>query len=241
MPSSLSAAATSSAQDLALASGDTSASLRFYDGARWFITRILWRYFRVNVLGREKLSHPGSVLIAPIHRSNLDAPLINAGSSRRIRSLAKQSLFKGKALAWIMAALGGFPVERGTADRGALRAARLLLDKGDPLLVFPEGTRQSGRTVGEMFDGVAYLAAKTGAPVIPIAIAGSEEAMPSGAKFPRRGHVTIVVGDAIEAPANPKGRVTVGDRERYSAALHTELQGLLDQAFADRDARAAAN
>lgn len=208
-----------------------SSSLRVYRSVRACIKAVIWRYFRVAVHGRSRLSAGGPLIIAPVHRSNLDAPIIAAGSDRRVRSLSKRSMFSSKPAAWFISALGAFPVEREAVDREALTAARRLLDDGEAMLVFPEGTRQSGRAVGEVFDGVAYLAAKTGARVVPVAIAGSGEALPPGAKWPKRTTIVVTVGEVIDPPVPEGRRVTLSDRERFSTALRDELQRLLDEAY----------
>jgi len=82
----------------------------------------------------------------------------------------------------VCAALGAIPLRRGEADREAMRSARALLDQGEMMIVFPEGTRQSGPEVADVFDGMSYLASKTGATIVPVGVAGTEEAMAKGAK-----------------------------------------------------------
>ena len=171
-----------------------------YRLTRVFVRVVLWSYFRLGVSGREHLDGDAALIIAPVHRSNLDGLLLAPLTRRRFRSLAKESLFQVRPLAWFMAALGAFPVRRGSADRESLRAARLLLDEGATLLVFPEGGRQRGDEIGELFDGAAYLAARTGAPVVPVGIAGTEEAMAEGVRLPRPCRVQVVVGPALPPP-----------------------------------------
>ena len=166
--------------------------------------------------------------------SNLDSVLVATASSRRCRALAKHTMWNNRPFAWLISSLGAFPVERGTADREALRAARMLLEDGEAMFVFPEGTRQESREIGEIYDGVAYLAAKTGARALPIGIAGTGEAMGKGTKFPKREKVVIHVGELIEPPEATGKRVTVGDRAAYSERLGAELQKLMDAAYQRR-------
>ena len=167
---------------------------------RAFIRVVLWSYFRVEASGRENLAVKGAVILAPVHRSNLDALLLSALTRRRIRAVAKESLFRVNPLAWFISALGAFPVRRGSADRESLRAARFLLDRKEMLLVFPEGGRQHGDHIGDLFHGTAYLAARSGASVIPVGIAGTEEAMAQGVRFPRPRKVQVVVGATLRPP-----------------------------------------
>jgi len=225
-------------QQYALEVGAKPSSLKVYKVVITLIRRVLNPYFRVEAHGPvENLNIDGPLLLAPVHRSNLDSLLVAGFSSRRCRALAKHTMFKSNPFAWLVSALGAFPVERGTADREALRAARMLLDMGQAMIVFPEGTRQDSREVGDIFDGVAYMSAKTGARVVPIAIAGTGEAMGKGTKIPKRTKVVIHVGDVMEPPSGSGKRVTVGDRAAFSERLGASLTELMDQAYAAYDAR----
>jgi 1-acyl-sn-glycerol-3-phosphate acyltransferase len=203
---------------------------------KFTIRRLLYPYFRVQIIGLENLKIERSVIVAPTHRSNLDSPLLGAAGSRRVRALSKESLFKKKPFAWYLSRLGAFPVKRGSADRESMRVARDLLELGEPLLVFPEGTRQTGNTIGEMFDGTAYMAAKSNAPVIPIGIAGTEAAMPPGAKFPRRSKVTIVIGKEIPVPGDG-GRVPRSALRQFTADIEAAMQEALDRAVEHSEGR----
>ena len=98
---------------------------------------------------------------------------MTACTTRRLRYMGKDSIWKVKALNPIIDALGAFPVHRGTADREALRTSIAVVESGQPLVMFPEGTRQSGPVVQELFDGPAYVAAKSGAPIVPVGITGT--------------------------------------------------------------------
>lgn len=187
-------------QDRAQAVASGRMALVVYRLTRIFIRVFLWSYFRLGASGREHFVGEGALIIAPVHRSNLDPLLLAPLTSRRFRALAKESLFQSRPLAWLIAALGGFPVRRGAADRESLRSARLLLDEGATLLIFPEGGRQRGDDVGELFGGTAYLASRTGTAVVPVGIAGTEEAMTQGVRLPRPRRVRVVVGPALLPP-----------------------------------------
>ena len=181
--------------------------------------------------GKENLSTPGPAILAPVHRSNLDVPLIAGHCPRRVRSLAKQAMFRGPVSRWFSSCIGAFPVQRWRLDRAALETAQTLLARGELLLVFPEGTRGAGAAVGDLHNGCAYLAEATGAPVIPIGVAGTDEAMPPGAKLPRPKRVVLTVGEPI-APAQVAGEAEAGRERRraLSVSLRAEMQRLLDEA-----------
>lgn len=171
------------------------------------------------------LDLPGATILAPVHRSNLDSALLATKSSRRIRALGKESLFTTPGVSYLCAALGAIPVRRGEADRDALKAAKGLLDAGETMIVFPEGGRQAGSTIGELFDGAAWLAARTGARVIPVGIAGTGAAMPEGAKFIHRATVAIVPGEPMAAPTGADGkRASRQDLQAFTARLKERLQ-----------------
>ncbi len=219
-------------REWSFAVGDSAMAERVHGATRSFIRSAIFPYFRVTVRGREKLNLPGPLLVAPVHRSNLDSPLVAALSERRLRVLAKESLFSLKPFAWYISSLGAFPLKRGTADREATRAARLVLDRGEPLLVFPEGTRQAGRQIGELFDGTIWLASKTDATIVPVGIAGSGEALPSGTKVPRRTTIAIVVGEPLPPP---EGRLNRRELSERTEEFGRRLQAAMDQAYADFD------
>ena len=119
-----------------------------------------------------------------------------------------------------------------TADREALRRCIELLESGEPLVMFPEGERKSGPTVQPLFDGASYIAMKANVPIIPMAIAGSERAMPKGAKFvfPRKVHV--VIGEPMRVAEAENSKLQREAARVLSQDLHAELQRLLDAANA---------
>jgi 1-acyl-sn-glycerol-3-phosphate acyltransferase len=198
----------------------------------WFVaTSIARTYFRTKVWGKENVPRSGAFIISPVHRSNLDTPLLALVTTRRMRYMGKESLWKRKWSAWYFTAAGGFPVERATADRDALNACLEVLERGEPLVLFPEGTRQSGPVVTEMFDGAAWLASRVQCPILPVGIGGSERAMSKGSKFPRPTRMTLVVGKPIHpAPHTGKGRVSRRSVKELTAALRASLQTLFDEA-----------
>lgn len=198
-----------------------------YLSVRAAIRWLLWPYFRLRVTGREHIPLDGPVILAPVHRSNLDSFLLSPLTRRRLRALAKISLFKVRPLAWFLASLGAFPVRREAADRESMRVARQLLSDGNLLLVFPEGTRCDGPVVDELYDGTAWLANKAGARVVPVGIAGSGEAMPPGARVPKPRRVRLVVRPAIEPPPPGAPRSALRD---WTTTLRSELQAALDEA-----------
>ena len=187
-------------------------------------------YTRTRVVGRHNIPRSGAFVLAPIHRSNIDTPLAAAVCSRRLRFMGKDSLWKIRAIGWLLSALGAFPVTRGTADREALKRCIAVLEMGEPLVLFPEGTRQSGPTVMPLFDGAAYIAVKAGVPIIPLGIGGSERVMPKGRKmiYPRK--CVLVIGEPITARIDETGRVSRSAVKELTEKLTVDLQRLFDEA-----------
>lgn len=197
----------------------------------------LWT--RLSIEGAEHVPAHGPFVLAPVHRSNMDTPIAAAVTKRRLRFMGKDSLWKQRFAGWVLSTLGGFPVNRGTADREALARCVHVLEGGEPLVLFPEGERKSGPVVQPMFDGAAYVAARAGVAIVPVGIGGSEAVMPKGKKFIRPRKVHVIVGAPIPAPArSSSGRVPRAAIKETSALLHDRLQTLFDDAQARVDGRA---
>jgi 1-acyl-sn-glycerol-3-phosphate acyltransferase len=155
---------------------------------------------RVRVEGAiDELPKEGPLILAANHASNLDAVVLGAWLipklGRRIQWLGKKELFAWPIVGWVAANNGVHPVDRGAADVEAFRLARRILEEGHVLFVFPEGTRSPDGSLQAAHDGLASLALRTGAPIVPIGIAGSNKVWPRGRKIPHPGgHVTIRIG-----------------------------------------------
>jgi 1-acyl-sn-glycerol-3-phosphate acyltransferase len=216
-----------------MARGDRRSSLLLYRVVRAVLHFGLKPILTVRSAGSELLDQPGAVILAPVHRSHLDSVLIATRCRRRIRALGKESLFTTPVVGYVCAALGAIPVQRGRADRDALKAAGELLEREEALIVFPEGGRQSGGQVATLFDGAAWLSARTGAPVVPIGVAGTEEALPTGSWRLHRSKVGIVVGAPLDPLIGEGGkRPNRAAIRSYTARLADRLQAAQDEAIA---------
>ena len=161
-------------------------------------------YLRVKVQGLANIPARGGFVIASNHRSYLDPVVIGSVCPRRINYMARHDLFGVPVLGKLIRAYGTFPVKRGKADLGALREAIRRVNRGFGVLVFPEGTRQSGRGLGKAEPGVGFLAAKVNGPVVPAYVSGTEEAMPRGSKMIQPVGVTVKFGKPLSiAPDQP--------------------------------------
>ncbi len=210
--------------------GGSLASRGFYATVRAIVVFLCLVVTRVRVHGKENIPQTGAFVLAPIHRSNIDTPLAAAVTRRRMRFMGKDSLWKFRPVGWVLSALGGFPVSRGTADREALKRCVAVLEGGEPLVLFPEGTRQSGPVVHPLFDGAAYVAVKAGVPIIPVGIGGSEGVMPKGSRMIRPKKCVMVVGKPISAVLDAEGRVPRSAVRDVTDRLSASLQELFDEA-----------
>ena len=203
----------------------------FYGTIRFIVIVICRVYLRLRIIDAHKIPKTGTFILAPSHRSTLDIPVAAATTRRRLMYMGKDSMWKIKPIGAFLTALGSFPVTRGSADLEALKRCIAVLDRGDPLVLFPEGTRHRGRIIEPLFDGAAFIAYKTGVPIIPVGIAGSEEIWPPGTKLPRPRKCVAVVGDAIY-PKNLNGaRASRELMSEFTLELQKELQSVFDQAF----------
>jgi 1-acyl-sn-glycerol-3-phosphate acyltransferase len=193
-------------------------------------------WFRYEVHGRENFPTSGAFIVSPVHRSNLDTPLLPVIRRAQIRFMGKDSLWEaGRFAAWFLTTLGGFPVDRDGADRGALRAAEEILERGEALVMFPEGTRRSGPIIEEvnMFYGPSFLAGRQQVPIVPVGIGGSERAMPVGKKFVYPRKLIFIIGEPIAPPVpNDNGRVPRRAVKEHTDELRGRLQILFDEATA---------
>jgi 1-acyl-sn-glycerol-3-phosphate acyltransferase len=200
-----------------------------------------------SIMGRVKatgaidaIPRQGPVILAANHASNLDAVVIGSWLmpklGRRIHWLGKKELFAWPIIGWTAANGGVHPVDRGAADIEAFRLASRILDEGNILFVFPEGTRSPDGALQMARDGIAVLAMRSGAPIVPIGISGSNRVWPRGQKVPHPGgHVTIRVGEpflpADQLPEGTdrrtaKGLVTTMIMERIAALLPPSQRGV---------------
>lgn len=204
------------------------AQLLWYRVVRGILVAFDRLYWRMTVEGLDRVPD-GPLILAPVHRSNIDTPVVAAVTKRRLRYMGKEAVWKYRWSNWFFTSLGGVPVRRGAADRAALRRCVELLEEGEAVVIFPEGGRQSGPLVQPLFEGAAYLSCRTGAPIVPVGIGGSERAMPKGAKMVRPVKVHMIVGEPIHPPG-PPGRATRRAVHELTERLRQELQVLFDRA-----------
>jgi 1-acyl-sn-glycerol-3-phosphate acyltransferase len=188
--------------------------------------RLVWR---LEVQGASNVPLEGGVIIAPNHLSVLDPPLIGCACPRELRYLAKAELFRNRLFARFICRLGAFPVERGTADVGAIKTALQFLKDGRAVIIFIEGTRGTGEHLLPPTPGVTLLARQSGAPIVPTAIVGSEQAWPKGSKLPRRAQVKVAFGKPVRYQEVFGGRTDRAARDAFSELIMERIEALTHQ------------
>lgn len=201
-----------------------------YYGARlvtWLLARVLWR---IRIEGAENIPGEGAFLLCPVHRSNVDGPLTCILTRRRMRYLAKDSMFKVAWLGNVYRAMGAIPVNRGTPDRRSLHACMEALQSGRPLVLFPEGTRKEGSTLRDVHEGAAYLALRADVPVVPVGIGNSSGAHPKGSWYLRPVKIRITVGAPLRLQKGDSARVSRAAIAAGTEAITKAVQEVFDAA-----------
>ena len=184
-------------------------------------------YFRLARIGREHIPQEGPVIVAANHRSFLDPFVIGTMARRPMYYVAKEELFEKRWMAWVLNALGAFPVKRGMGDEDSIDTAKAILARGDIVLIFPEGTRTRPGSLGKPKRGVGRLALESGAPVVPVAVIGTEDVRRGWRILPRK--VRIRAGRPLRFPcvehASPQLAGAVTDRIWPCVMLQWEWLG----------------
>jgi 1-acyl-sn-glycerol-3-phosphate acyltransferase len=215
------------------AGGPDTSFTRIYQFLRVLVRALNRVLFRTTVEGADQVPLTGPVIVAPVHRSFIDFFVASEVTRRKLHYMGKDSLWNNRLLARILPAVGAFPVHRGSADRESLRKAQKVLEAGEVLILFPEGERRAGPVIKDLHDGVAFLAARTGATVVPVGIGGSASVMPKGTKLPRPRHIHVIVGEPIPPPDRTGGgRISRGRTREATEALTRTLQDLYDRSVA---------
>lgn len=201
------------------------------DAPRWRVARflratlakVLSAAYRVRVTGRENVPATGGYILAGNHVSYLDPILLWCVASHPTHFMGKRELFENPVTGWVSTHVWAFPISRGSVDREAIQRATDLLKRGEPVGMFPEGTRRRPGTsasdeLGEAHSGVAFIAQRAGVPVVPVGISGTDRALPTGAIVPRFPRVTIRFGEPVSETDFPEG-----GRKEKTAAMTAEI------------------
>lgn len=178
-------------------------------------------FLRVRVIDADKMPREGGVIVAANHESMLDMFMIGYRVPRYIKWMAKEELFKNKLVAKFITACGAYPVKRSTRDVSAARTTFEMLERGEPVGIFPQGTRAKGSgRAHQAKHGVAKFAVEAGVPVLPVAIWG---------KIRLFGRVFVRFGDPILLPVPPENeKYTKEDYQRLSQQILDTIYTLME-------------
>jgi len=203
--------------------------------------KYLWYHFILNLariaffflgglksVGGKNVPRKGPTIIAPYHVSHLEPPAVACATNRPLRFMAKEELFRNKLFGKFIASLGAFPVKRGEGDTEAIRLAIAALQNGEAVLIFPEGQRGDGEHLQPVNRGVAMLAKRTGAKVVPVGIVGTHIAWPRGSKL-KRHRITVAYGEPFTYDECAKGANERENRELFALELQNRIARLCEE------------
>jgi len=197
----------------------------YYHASRLTARILLLLSTRRQVRGKENIPSQGPLLVVANHLSLADPPLLNISIEREVKFMAKAKLFRFRVLSAFMRGLGAFPVHRGRPDRKALRQAEQVLAQGSILIVFPEGMRSRHAKLQRSFSGPALIALRSGAPILPVGITGTEK-IAKEAWLLRRPKITVNIGHPFHLPS-VKGRLTSTKLDELTKCIMEHVAELL--------------
>lgn len=199
----------------------------FYGPGSWMTRMGMWILGPLRIEGLENVPRDGAFILVSNHVSLLDPLIIGATAGqmagRLIHFMAKQQIRGWPVIGWLATQAGVYFVRRGEGDRAAQRLSLELLARGEPIAVFTEGTRSRTGVLGEPRDGAALLAMRTGVPLLPVSIVGSNRLFRRGARLPRRSRVTVRIGEPFTLNRQASGRI---DRQELAAGTDRIMRAI---------------
>lgn len=214
-----------------------------YWPARTVIAGIALLLARVEVVGRERVPRRGALILASNHLNNADPPVLTIISPRRLVFMAKEEALRWPIMGLLFRMAGVFPVRRFEADIGALHQASRILHEGEVLAMFPEGTRSKEARLSNAHPGTALVALRTGTPILPIGVSGTETISVSkvllNAVRLRRVQVRVVIGDPFFLP--PVSRISAEEVSRCTGVIMSRIASLLPPSYRGRYGESASD
>ncbi len=197
----------------------------FYHIARGLLIGLFRLLTRWEVKGIENVPKEGPVLVVANHLNFNDPPLLGVSLGRTVIFMAKEELFRSPIIAYFVSGFGSFPVHRGRLDRRALRRSQQVLADGLALVMFPEASRSRSGKLKNALPGSALIACRSGVPILPVGITGTEQLRGIGWLF-RRPRLTVNIGQPFSLPP-VEGRLTREKLAEYTDLIMRRIAGLL--------------
>ncbi|MGN0675871.1 MAG: lysophospholipid acyltransferase family protein [Oscillospiraceae bacterium] len=190
---------------------------------RYTVWGIYKLFYNFHIEGTENIPQDRPLVMASNHRSYADPVILTMPMKRKVTYMAKEELFKNKLFGWFITKLGAFPVKRGSGDMQVIDDAVSILNSGRHLVIFPEGTRSKDGKVGKGKTGVALIAAKSGADVLPCGIIFEGEKLHFRSKLTLRFGKVIPANEIAVEDASPKALKAV--KQRIMGAITELVEG----------------
>lgn len=215
----------------------------FYVVMKALTTRLTLLIWRPKVVGRENIPERGPVILASNHYSFVDSLIIPMVAPRRVAFIAKAEYFetkgvKGSLMKAFFTGIGAIPVRRGDhrSAMDSLDQSLSLINSGGAFVIYPEGTRSLDGRLYRGRVGIGWLALKSGAPIVPVAVHGTRQVLPVGAKVPKIVPVSVTFGEPIDPlkldlPGEPVAE-NARARRAVTDAVIDEIQKLSGQEYA---------
>lgn len=202
----------------------------FVYGTSMFLMRRALRLFGDwKVEGREYVPPRGPLLVVSNHQSNMDPPILSASMPRRVTFMAKRGLFHNPVASHLLKAYGAFPLNQNGGDLAAIQRSIQLLSQDAAMAIFPEGTRSSG-AMRRAIPGIAMVALRSGAPILPVGITGTERIGPIWQVAIPRGEFRVRIGQPFSIPPI-EGRLRREQLEDITTMIMERVAALLPESY----------
>ena len=201
-----------------------------YTVVKFLLWPILKLYNQITIHGLESVPRDGAFILVANHTSYLDPVYIGISIPRKLHFMAKKEAFEQPIFRWLMTQLGAFPVDRNRLGLKTVKQAMAILKEQEVLAIFPQGTRKGEIEITEIKQGASYFSIKTGTPILPVYIKGTDKVMPKGQAVIKPVKVEIYFGKMIDITVASKEMNNDQAMEWVTEQIKEEMNRLVQQA-----------